>query len=517
MEYMRGYQIYALRASTLTITGTLPQGSTSLSLHNGHNLIGVSVINDGKTPPEAFNGIPYTVIKTLDASGHLQPVSDTTPLEKGKSYYITVTADSTYSETTLFGQTTFVYDGDGGRIKRVTPDDTTIFVGSLYDIQTTASGVKYTKHIFLGDTRICSLTKNEAAVVTDTCYYHGDHLGSTSDITDASGILKQHTEYLPYGETYIQEGEQKTEYLYTGKLLDSSTGLYYYGARYYDPEIARFTQADTIVPNPSNPQDLNRYSYCSNNPINYTDPTGHSWKRFWEKITNAFIAEVLVIAIAFVIGGPQAAFSVSTLIAATAAAGATLTLDTGEGRQLQKRVAKEVFDDALGMSPGVAQTFSSITLHMAVTMGYNAALNAMIFNPNLQTKVDQGQSDTGTEGRSESASKEVSDTNRANNIAPPETGTNVSTSSGSTLNTATKSANESLPDASKPYVRGKSTGNKSPRPTSKGSPKPGAVNVDKAPKPRPTPWPGQVNGHPGEIDDIINSKENGVRSQRDRS
>jgi len=284
MEYMRGYQIYALRASTLTITGTLPQGSTSLSLHNGHNLIGVSVINDGKTPPEAFNGIPYTVIKTLDASGHLQPVSDTTPLEKGKSYYITVTADSTYSETTLFGQTTFTYDGDGGRIKRVTPDETTIFVGSLYEIKSTVLGQQSTvKHIFMGDTRICSVDCRQSTV--DYSYYHGDHLGSTSDITDATGALVQHTEYLPYGETYIQEGEQKTEYLYTGKLLDRSTGLYYYGARYYDPEIARFTQADSIIPDPADPQAFNRYSYARNNPIKYTDPTGHSW---WKKIGDWF-------------------------------------------------------------------------------------------------------------------------------------------------------------------------------------------------------------------------------------
>jgi RHS repeat-associated protein len=54
-----------------------------------------------------------------------------------------------------------------------------------------------------------------------------------------------------------------------------NTGLYYYNARYYDPGIGRFISADTIVPNPANPQSLNRYSYCLNNPLKYTDPTGH--------------------------------------------------------------------------------------------------------------------------------------------------------------------------------------------------------------------------------------------------
>lgn len=65
-----------------------------------------------------------------------------------------------------------------------------------------------------------------------------------------------------------------TDKLFTGQRLDS-TGLYYYGARYYDPSIGRVISPDTIVPNPANPQSLNRYSYCLNNPLKYIDPSGH--------------------------------------------------------------------------------------------------------------------------------------------------------------------------------------------------------------------------------------------------
>jgi RHS repeat-associated protein len=65
-----------------------------------------------------------------------------------------------------------------------------------------------------------------------------------------------------------------TDKKFTGQRLDS-TGLYYYNARYYDPVIGRFISPDTIVPNPANPQSLNRYSYCLNNPLRYSDPTGH--------------------------------------------------------------------------------------------------------------------------------------------------------------------------------------------------------------------------------------------------
>jgi len=61
---------------------------------------------------------------------------------------------------------------------------------------------------------------------------------------------------------------------FTGQRRDGS-GLMFYQSRYYDPLIGRFTQPDTIIPNPSNPQDFNRYSYVLNNPILYSDPTGH--------------------------------------------------------------------------------------------------------------------------------------------------------------------------------------------------------------------------------------------------
>lgn len=66
-----------------------------------------------------------------------------------------------------------------------------------------------------------------------------------------------------------------TEETYTGQTNDASTGLMHYGARYYDPNLRRFISADTIIPNPANPADHNRYTYTVNNPIRYTDPTGH--------------------------------------------------------------------------------------------------------------------------------------------------------------------------------------------------------------------------------------------------
>ncbi|MEW6033452.1 MAG: RHS repeat-associated core domain-containing protein [Chloroflexota bacterium] len=80
--------------------------------------------------------------------------------------------------------------------------------------------------------------------------------------------------YFPYGSTRSSSGALGTDRKFTSQRLDLS-GLYYYGARYYDPQVGRFVSPDTIVPDPANPQALNRYTYVYNNPLKYTDPSGH--------------------------------------------------------------------------------------------------------------------------------------------------------------------------------------------------------------------------------------------------
>ena len=79
----------------------------------------------------------------------------------------------------------------------------------------------------------------------------------------------------PWGETRVSTGSTPTTRRFTGQREDATIGLYYYGARYYDPQLGRFSQADTIVPEPGNPQALNRYSYTLNNPTKYRDASGH--------------------------------------------------------------------------------------------------------------------------------------------------------------------------------------------------------------------------------------------------
>ena len=104
-------------------------------------------------------------------------------------------------------------------------------------------------------------------------YYHSDHLGSTSLITDLDGGVVQHVEYVPFGEVFIEERNNKwnTPYLFNAKELDEETGLYYYGARYYDPRVSVWLGADPMQEKYPN---ISSYAYCHNSPLIYVDPDG---------------------------------------------------------------------------------------------------------------------------------------------------------------------------------------------------------------------------------------------------
>jgi RHS repeat-associated protein len=108
-----------------------------------------------------------------------------------------------------------------------------------------------------------------------TGFIHADHLGSTSLTTDITGTLVAETRYLPYGEERWITGTLVTDFTFTGQRAERGFALMDYNARYYDPGLGRFVSADTVVPNPGNPQTLNRYAYVHNNSRRYMDPSGH--------------------------------------------------------------------------------------------------------------------------------------------------------------------------------------------------------------------------------------------------
>ena len=183
---------------------------------------------------------------------------------------------------------TYVYDGDNVRIKRTvasSPAVTSIYVGKVEyrgtQVISTYGGVASRT------TTGTPTSSNRGTIV----YMHSDHLGSVSMTTSATGTVAQTQEFDPWGAVKAG-GITSVSYNYTGQRLDG-TGLLFYNARYYDPQLARFTSADSIVPgsgtslrvsfnenmedtsSSSSSQDLNRYTYVLNNPLLYNDPSGH--------------------------------------------------------------------------------------------------------------------------------------------------------------------------------------------------------------------------------------------------
>ncbi|MCK4261072.1 MAG: phosphodiester glycosidase family protein, partial [Halanaerobiales bacterium] len=116
-------------------------------------------------------------------------------------------------------------------------------------------------------------------------YYHHDNLGSTVLMTDGEGEVVFEQDYTPFGQDLYKAGTyEKPPYdveagmKYTGQIADVDTGLYYYNARYYDPEIGRFNREDDYQGDVFRPQTLNLFVYVLNNGLKYIDPTGNNPK-----------------------------------------------------------------------------------------------------------------------------------------------------------------------------------------------------------------------------------------------
>ena len=140
-------------------------------------------------------------------------------------------------------------------------------------------GQVYRLYYYVGGQRVA--VRRRDASGDELTYIFGDHLGSTSVTADANGTLLSRTLYHPWGTVRYQTGALPTDYTYTGQYsYTDAFGLMYYNARWYDPALGRFAQADTLIPGAGNPLAWDRYAYTLDNPLRYSDPSGHCWDAF---------------------------------------------------------------------------------------------------------------------------------------------------------------------------------------------------------------------------------------------
>jgi RHS repeat-associated protein len=180
---------------------------------------------------------------------------------------------------------TFGYDGDQRRIRKTTLDKETLYFGDLYERVTTKKGVAKTEHryfIFSPERVVAVVTRGGDS--PGTLYVHTDHLGSVDVLTNAKGGIEERRSYDPWGQRRNPVWGQpppasfagKTTKGFTGHEDDDDLGLVNMMGRILDPKLGRFLTTDPIVSRPLSGQGWNPYSYTSNNPLSFIDPSGFS-------------------------------------------------------------------------------------------------------------------------------------------------------------------------------------------------------------------------------------------------
>ena len=171
-----------------------------------------------------------------------------------------------------------LYDAFGHRVKKTGPDGTTIYVGDLYELRETTSGIKHVFHVDGTDGPVAEVIYD--GVTTTPSYVVSDPLGSTSVVLNASGTVTDRFFFQPFGKRIDADGTAFSGAIgpmkngFTGQESDDAFGLINFKGRMYDPALKRFISADPHVTFPGFGQSWNPYSYVLNSPLSFTDPSG---------------------------------------------------------------------------------------------------------------------------------------------------------------------------------------------------------------------------------------------------
>lgn len=232
---------------------------------------------------------------------------------------------------------TITYGPDGNRIMSTLAGESKYYIGNLFEHYQKNGNRQDINYIFVQDKAI-AMVKQTSTDETTTNYLHHDHLGSIQAYSDEKGKLSQELSYdawgcrrnpstwLPYAT--IQNADALYDRGFGGHEHIDQFEMINMNGRMYDPVAGMFLSPDPFVQAPDNPQGFYRYSYCMNNPLSLTDPSGYSWfSKNWKSLT----AAVVGIGVTVLTAGTGASFGVAVAAGAAGGAASALTVSLLNG------------------------------------------------------------------------------------------------------------------------------------------------------------------------------------------
>ena len=171
----------------------------------------------------------------------------------------------------------YAYNVDGLRIKKTVDDKTIhhVWDGSQQIIADVVDNEFYEANCYLRGTNLVATYNYQNGVKSGYTYYTQNAHGDVVNLTDETGAVTKSYTYDAFGVEQNIDDADDNAFRYCGEYYDSESGTIYLRARYYDPTIGRFISRDSVAGKNTDPLSLNLYTYCHNNPIIGTDPSGH--------------------------------------------------------------------------------------------------------------------------------------------------------------------------------------------------------------------------------------------------
>ncbi|VEN74550.1 hypothetical protein EPICR_40132 [Candidatus Desulfarcum epimagneticum] len=275
----------------------------------------------------------------------------------------------------------FFYGPDRARYKKTVTRDgvaesVTVYIGKDYE-KVTENGQDVHKYFVYAEGQLAAVHKKIGNAPGETRYMHRDSLGSIDTVTNGLGDVEEKMAYAPFGSPRSLDGQSVdfslsfTNRGFTGHEHIDDMGIIHMNGRVYDPEIGRFMSPDTFIQDPYSSQSFNRYTYCLNNPLQYTDPSGHFF--------GCIVAAIVAIATNPVVVGIAAGALAGAAIGA-AVGGAMAAINGGDVLEAMKggAISGAIFG-GIHFIPGMGEVGTAFSsFGQAMVHGAGGALSGAI-------------------------------------------------------------------------------------------------------------------------------------------